>query len=142
MYIICEENQMIIELSEKRKVLRDSFRNGNITGIIINKGLEVIEENALTGNKINSVDLKNVKYIGSSAFENNRISGTLIIPESVEYIGSRAFANNKISEVIVSNPNTVIEYDAFYNNIKNIKIKYKEQNKKLLLGFRREKKDA
>ena len=136
MQIICEGNEIILELSENQKVLKSNYKSGNITQIIINEELERIEDNALSGNKIKKLDLKNVKYIGRSSFENNNILGVLIIPESVEYIGNLAFANNRIKEVIIENPNTVIEEDAFLNN-NDIKIRYKQPSKGLFLSFRK-----
>ena len=102
MYIICEGDQTIVELKKGREIVRDIFKNGCLTGIIINDELKVIENYSFYNNKIKHVDLKNVKLVGNYAFSKNEITGTLIIPESMKYIGKCAFSDNFIKEVIIS----------------------------------------
>lgn len=134
MYIICEGDQTIVELKKGREIVRDIFKNGCLTGIIINDELKVIENHSFYNNKIKHVDLKNVKLVGNYAFSKNEITGTLIIPESMKYIGKCAFSDNFIKEVIICNPNTIIEKDAFLNN-PNIKIRKNSKVKSLNLSM-------
>ena len=52
----------------------------------------------------------------------------------MKYIGKCAFSDNFIKEVIICNPNTIIEKDAFLNN-PNIKIRKNNKAKSLNLSM-------
>ncbi|MDE5887326.1 MAG: leucine-rich repeat protein, partial [Muribaculaceae bacterium] len=72
--------------------------------------------NAFEDNKFSKIIFpKNMNYIGSGCFKgNNRLSGTLTIPEGISAINYSTFADcNLLDEVIIGEDITKIEGDAF-----------------------------
>ena len=84
-----------------------AFYNNQISGtLIIPSSVTTIGDHAFSGesdgstNQISTLDLSNatsLQTIGSGAFQNNNLSGTLVIPSSVTNIGFHAFEHNQIS---------------------------------------------
>ncbi len=60
-----------------------------------------IGSQAFQFSRVTSIDLGNVKRIGTYAFYGSKLSGTLTIPDSVKYIENSGFSNNNINKLIV-----------------------------------------
>ena len=72
-------------------------------------GMGAFEYNGLT-----SITLpQSVTYIGSSAFNNNSLTGNLVLPQSVTYIGKGAFHYNNLTSVTFPSTATYFENEKF-----------------------------
>ena len=78
-----------------RTIGNSAFYDKDITSIILNEGLEVIEAYALTTNELTEV----------------------IIPDSVVFIGTASFADSHITTVNIGSGIEEIQFDAFSRNV-------------------------
>lgn len=116
--------------------------------IVLNSGVTTIGDRAFNSAGLTGtlVIPDGVQSIGNSAFRHNQFSGTIVIPESVQHIGKAAFShagggasNNtktdaqntepKIDNIIVENPNVVLDQWAFYNQKSGVKIYFASQKR-------------
>ncbi len=95
---------------------RCSFKEANLTSIVISHGITYIGSYAFDGNQLTSVEIADsVTEIGDFAFYGNQLK-TVEIPDSVTEIGNYAFSNNQLTSVKLSNNLTTLRNDAFQDN--------------------------
>ena len=71
-------------------------------------------------NEIDDLDISGVKYISNNMFENNKLKGNIVFPESIIVVGSEAFYGNEINSFIIKSKDSLI-YNCFTNGtIKNV----------------------
>lgn len=92
----------------------NAFRCTKLTEISLDSAVE-IGSNAFESCRIENVSFgPNVTSIGSYTFNDNRLVGTIQIPEKVTYVDDGIFQNNpNITKVIIHNKVTRIGYSAF-----------------------------
>lgn len=86
----------------KATVINDyAFSDNNLSKLVIPDKTTTIGNFAFEGNNIADLTLgSSLGTIGTSAFQNNDISGVIKIPASVENIGDYAFLDNKITGLV------------------------------------------
>ena len=90
-----------------------SFKNKNLTSVIIPDGVTTIDSFAFLNNRFTSVIIPDsVTTIGDSAFVENQLT-SITIPNGVITIGGTAFADNQLTSVTIGNGIRSIDYAAF-----------------------------
>lgn len=84
-----------ITLPSKLTSISDNMFNGceSLSSVVLPAGVKSIEDSAFKSTALTAIPFESVKdlrYIGASAFENTKIT-TLTVPDSVTYIGNDAF---------------------------------------------------
>lgn len=94
----------------------DIFLNKEIEELILEEGIETIEDFAFYSNKISKIILPTtLKSIGCFAFSKNKIN-EIKINDKLETIGFKAFYENPIDKVELPNNISIIEVSAFPSN--------------------------
>lgn len=103
--------------------LDQPFTRKNISKLILQEGIETIEQRVFLGNQIEEIQLpSSLKLIRGGAFKENKIK-KLILPEGIEEIKAAAFEKNQIEKIIIPSKLLEISDDVFKDNkLKSIEI--------------------
>jgi hypothetical protein len=97
------------------KIVKLSFEDGS------GEAVKEIGERAFQYNQITSISFGNtIKVIKDGAFRENKLSGTITIPQGVSVIGGNAFADNSLELAIVPDSNIEL-HDTAFGKAKKIK---------------------
>ncbi|WP_061777154.1 leucine-rich repeat domain-containing protein [Levilactobacillus senmaizukei] len=113
-------NNQLTSLDLNRVVAINSgaFEHNAITSLVVPNTVTGIGEQAFMANAITTLELGDqVTTIGTSAFENNVIGGTLVLPDTLTGLGVRAFANNQLIGVTLDSGLSVINTGVFSHNL-------------------------
>ena len=93
-----------------------------VTNLIIENGIRKIGDNSFRNANITSIEFpESVEKIGEKSFYDCSLSGELVIPRNVSYIGSSAFDSNKLISVVFMCDDCDIRCHAFgWNDISNV----------------------
>ncbi len=102
--------------SSVKVIGKEAFRGSEIEELILNDGLESIEDYAFSETNFTELNIPgSVKTIGKHAFSVSQIQN-LTLNNGLESIGDFAFSSNKIKSVIFPKSVTTIGKGAFRNN--------------------------
>lgn len=103
--------------SQLTDIRASAFESDALTTLTLPQELTNIGDRAFTDNQLVSVSFNGkLQAIGTDAFANNQISGSVTIPNSVVNIGDNAFSNNTISSLTLGTGVKTIGTSAFANN--------------------------
>ena len=90
--------------------------------VTVPKSVKVVEKKAFQNlkGKIN-IDISNLTRIGSDAFYNSDLSGTIKISKDMKSIGSDAFTKTKITSVVFEEGVTTINENSLFAQCPNLK---------------------
>ena len=95
---------------------QDAFSRNQLTSVIIPKSVTTIEMFAFTNNRLTDLEIpKSVTTIGSSVFADNQLT-SIVIPDGVTTIEDSAFSNNQLTSIVIPDSVTTIEESAFSDN--------------------------
>ncbi|WP_125713695.1 leucine-rich repeat protein [Companilactobacillus kedongensis] len=113
-----KNNELVdVDLNQVAQINSDAFSGNDISKVVIPDKTTNIAENAFKDNKITDLTLgKNLETVGTSAFENNQIAGTIVLPDKLAQLGDYVFANNKITGIKFNGLITKMNTGVFENN--------------------------
>ena len=110
-----------------KSILKEAFRGGKLTGVVIPRGVVSVGERAFYGNRLSVVAIPgSVTEIGSGAFEGNLLSA-VAIPAGAAKIGDGAFNGNAgLKSITVSpdNPNYSSSDGVLYDKNRAVLIRW------------------
>lgn len=97
-------------------IVDSTFRDAQLTSVVIPLGVTSIGRFSFWGNKLTSVIIPpSVTSIGNGAFRHNQLIN-VVIPQSITMIDRFVFYDNKLTSVVIPPSVTKIEDGAFANN--------------------------
>ena len=81
--------------SKVTQIPMNCFKNTSLEDIELPSSVNVINDYAFSGVKMDSFDFSGIGYIGSSAFDSLK-SSSVYLPNTVNYVGSGAFASARV----------------------------------------------
>jgi len=101
------------------EIKSQAFYNCNLEKVVFPNSLITIGGSAFANNKLIEADisnLTNLTTIGAFAFDNNNLSGHLIVPDSVVDFGGGAYSDNNLESVQLSKNQSKLDKYSFSGN--------------------------
>ena len=105
--------------------------NEELTDLVLPPSIEKLDNQSFHNCGIKKIELEklpNLNYIGTYAFADNEITGTVIIPSSVTYLNYSAFSHNDITHAIVEANISLLPLYTFRNNPNMIDVTIKRED--------------
>lgn len=93
-----------------------AFESNLLIQLDLPENLTVISWKTFKDNQLTHLDLEGVTSIGSYAFQNNALTGTLVLPSSVQTIDSYVFDGNALTGLTLNDGLQTIGSMSFQNN--------------------------
>ncbi len=114
LYPISKQGEAFVIPEGVEILATDAFAlNKNLKEVSLPSTLRILGMSAFNTTAIESIDLKNVEYIGGACFAGCTNLKSVLIPATVKEMEAQIFYDSSVEYIIIENPNLITEKTAF-----------------------------